>query len=161
MYRVSRKGIVMFEARDGLLVRLSMRLGITAAYEVSAVMGNEGKYGGVDATGVPNFAYRLTERQLVKTINSYNPTGRHRFRFYYQFNPPAKRPSLARSARQRLAITLIAPTVWLITRLFKRQCNTFGAVILKPAIPDDLWPWLKLTDGRIEFNPDFVRSKRH
>ena len=53
MYRVARRGIILFEGRHSLLVRLSVRADITAAYEVSAVAGNQGRYGGVDAPTSP------------------------------------------------------------------------------------------------------------
>jgi hypothetical protein len=42
-----------------------------------------------------------------------------------------------------------------VTRLFKKQCNTFAMVALKPRVPDDLWPWLALDDGRVRFNRSY------
>jgi hypothetical protein len=42
------------------------------------------------------------------------------------------------------------------TRVFKRQCNTLAMIALKPRIPDDLWPWLKLQNGNVVFNADYA-----
>jgi hypothetical protein len=44
-----------------------------------------------------------------------------------------------------------------LTRVFKKQCNTMAMVALKPRIPHDLWPWLKVEDGGIA-SPESTRT---
>jgi SAM-dependent methyltransferase len=72
MYRVARRCVVAFESRDSILMRVAIRIGLTEAFEVSAISA-DGKSGGVADSGVPNFIYRWTEREVRKTISSYDP----------------------------------------------------------------------------------------
>ena len=72
MYRVARKCAVAFEARDSLLMRAAIRAGLTEEFERSAISADRMR-GGVADTGIPNFVYRWTEREVKKTIASYEP----------------------------------------------------------------------------------------
>ncbi|MCG8607896.1 class I SAM-dependent methyltransferase [bacterium] len=83
MYRVSKKGIVMFEARDSLLMRLAVSLGLPEEYERSAINGD---HGGVRNSSIPNFVYRWTEREIIKTIATYDPIREPDIRFFHGFN---------------------------------------------------------------------------
>ena len=71
MYRVARKVVVAFESRDSLTMRTAVRLGLTLDYETDSLTA-DGK-GGVAETGIPNFVYRWTERDVIKTIASFDP----------------------------------------------------------------------------------------
>ena len=57
MYRVARKCVVVFEARDSMLMRIAIRAGLTEDFERSAISA-DGLRGGVADTGIPNFVYR-------------------------------------------------------------------------------------------------------
>lgn len=70
MYRVSRKQAIAFESRDSFLMRTAVRLGLTLDCEIDAIVGDKG---GVAETGVPNFVYRWTEREVEKVIASFDP----------------------------------------------------------------------------------------
>ncbi len=159
MYRVSRKGILVFDSRDSLLMRLANALNLSPIYELEAVVFNDFQRGGVNNTHVPNHIYRLTEREFKKTIRSYHPIGEHHFRFFYGLNLPYEQADLRKSHWKRLAVRIGEPFVKLFTRIFKRQCNSFAMIALKPRLPDDLWPWLELKDGAITFKRDYARKK--
>jgi hypothetical protein len=153
MYRVARVGVLVFESRDSFTMRLMQRLGITLSYEDAAVFYNDCRYGGVDNSPIPNFVYRWTEREVEKTICSYDPTARHRihYRYWYLF------PQLARLERRaslkHLAVRLAVLPYLAYVTLFPRQRNRFCFFIEKPKLPEALHPWLKMRDdGQIEFN---------
>jgi SAM-dependent methyltransferase len=159
MYRVARRGIVVIESRDNLLTRLASRLGLSSEYEVEAVIDNDFRQGGLDNTDVPNYVYRWTESEFTKTIRSFDPIGRHGFRFFYALNLPYERTELNRNELKARVLGLADPVLGLVTRVFKKQCNSFAMVALKPRIPDDLWPWLALDDGRVHFNRGYASGR--
>ena len=76
MYRVARRGLVMFEPQDTVLTRLGVRLGVGQRYELAAVADNDLRWGGVQNTDVPNFVYRWTEREVRKTLGLVRPDRR-------------------------------------------------------------------------------------
>ena len=80
MYRVARHGVLAFEARDSLLMRMAVRAGRVPVYETCAVRSHNFRYGGVRNTGVPNYIYRWTETEVEKTIASYAPHAPHQRR---------------------------------------------------------------------------------
>ena len=92
LLRVGRKGAIVFEARDSLVVRAGVRLGVVEEYEVTAVAANQGRWGGVRNGPVPNHVYRWTEREVRKTVRSLLPgaPARHPLRLRAA---PADRPA--------------------------------------------------------------------
>src|SRR5438309_2064841 len=60
MYRVAKKGVLVFEPRDTLLVRLGIRFNFGQEYETAAVQGDGLAFGGVRNSGIPNYVYRWT-----------------------------------------------------------------------------------------------------
>lgn len=159
MYRVCRTGILVFDSRDSLLMRLANALNLSPVYELEAVVFNDFERGGVDNTHIPNHIYRMTEREFKKTIRSYDPVGQHRFRFFYGLNLPYAQADLRKSGWKRLAIRVAGPFVKLFTRLFKRPCNSFAMVALRPRLPGELWPWLEFEAGEIRFNRAYAQKK--
>lgn len=149
MYRVAKRGIIVIESRDSLLMRLAVRLGASPEYEVGSVEFHKGKYGGVDNTDIPNYIYRWTEREFEKTVCSFDPTGKHQFIFVHGFNPPGvySNNPLARALKK----TLIALLAFAIPLLAKRQGNGFAMIALRPRVPDDLWSWLRIDSGNVRF----------
>ena len=83
MLRVAKIGIVFIEARDCLLTKLSCKIGLSEEYEFSAVRNNSG---GVDDTGIPNFVYRWTEREVFKLVNSYKPLNKYKIYYDYDYD---------------------------------------------------------------------------
>jgi ubiquinone/menaquinone biosynthesis C-methylase UbiE len=154
MYRVARKGIIAFEARDSLLMRLAHRLNLLSSYELAAVIDNNFTHGGVNNTHIPNYIYRWTERELEKTIRTYDPTGKHIFRFFYSLNITYQEE---KNGLKYYTLRLAEPFVYVATRLFKKQCNSFCMVVLKPHLPDDLWPWLEMSGREVQFRRDYAK----
>jgi hypothetical protein len=85
MYRVSKKGILIIEANDSLIMRIACKLGISEDYEISAIKKNI-NFGGVDNSSIPNYVFRWTEREIFKLFNSYKPEIKHNIIFNYSFH---------------------------------------------------------------------------
>jgi hypothetical protein len=137
MYRVCKKGIIVVESRDNLLMRLATRLGIADEYEVRAVRTNGGHSGGVDNTSVPNYVFRWTERELKKTLRSFDPSGPQAFRFYSTVSIP-----------DRLTNPILRGVAERVAQRFKSRGNTFAMVATRPSA---VWPWLEVRDGDVVF----------
>jgi len=134
LLRVGRKGAIAFEARDSLVVRAGVRLGVVEEYEVTAVAANQGRWGGVRNGPVPNHVYRWTEREVRKTVHSLLPGHQHDIRFAYGLRLPTDRLGRSRLVR---AAEAAAPVV---ERVAPRQGNEFAFVIRKNVRPQ---PWLR------------------
>lgn len=154
MYRVARKGVAIFEARDSFTMRLLERFGLTQSYEHSAVF-EQGTYGGVDNSEIPNYIYRWTEREVEKTIASYAPAYNHRFRYRHG----ATSPSTPLSFFKRLLVAIATPVYRLFSALFPTQRNLFAAFIEKPEKGQSLHPWLKDSSGKVGFNQEWGASQ--
>ena len=105
--------------------------------------------GGVANTSTPNFVYRWTEREVAKTVASFAPHARHRLRFFREFELPDVLADDARRAA-RLALRALRPAVGLVTKVLPGQANLFAFAIEKPRLPQDLQPWMRLREGRLE-----------
>lgn len=158
MYRVARKAVIVFESRDSLMMRLANKLNLSPKYEIEPVFEHRG--GGVDNTEIPNFVYRWTEREFQKTIQSYDPTGSHRFLFFYGLNLPYQTAEMSKNSFRRYLLPVIEPAVKLVSLFAKRQCNSFAMIVMRPKTPDELWPWLKLDDNAaVVFNRPYATAR--
>jgi SAM-dependent methyltransferase len=135
LYRVARRGVLALEARDSALMRLALRLGVVADYELTAVADNDFAAGGLRNTQVPNYVYRWTEREVEKTIASAHPERRHRFVWFRELELPVSVLELSGKARWRLA----AAPLRLVTRVFPRQANLFAFAVFRR----ELQPWMR------------------
>jgi hypothetical protein len=134
LLRIGRRGAIAFEARDSLLVRAGVRLGLVEEYEVTAVAGNGGRWGGVRNGPIPNHVYRWTEREVQKTVRSALPGYEHDVRFAYGVRVPSERLGDRRLVR---AAQALAPIAGLVAR---RQGNEFAFIVHKNVRPQ---PWLR------------------
>ena len=148
----------MFEARDSFLMRLANILKLSPSYELEAVIGHKFKFGGLNNSNIPNFIYRWTEREIKKTISSYNPKVKHSFLFFYSLLLPYQASEMKKTMFKYIILKLSDLPVRFFTLFFKKQCNNFGIVILKPKIPQDLLPWLCLENDCFEFNKDYAKK---
>lgn len=151
MYRVARRALLALEARDSLLMRLAVRLGMVEDYELTAVAASDFRAGGVRNTPVPNYVYRWTEREVEKTIASHAPHVRHRIRFFHELEIPFSVLEMRRGP-VRLVARAALPVLSALTRLAPGQANLFAFAVLKPALPGDLQPWVRL--GPVGPEPD-------
>jgi hypothetical protein len=117
-------------ALDNILMRVAVRLGLTMDYEVSSIVDGRG---GVADTGVPNFIYRWTEREVLKTIVSFDPSRVPNIRFFHDLRFPIARLSGSRWLR------LIEPLSKLVAKVAPKQCNEFAFAISKGG---DQQPWI-------------------
>jgi ubiquinone/menaquinone biosynthesis C-methylase UbiE len=162
MYRVVRRGVVVFEPYDNLLTRLGVRLGIGQEYEYAGVageMGRDGHRGGVANTTIPNFVYRFTEREIIKTVHSYAPYARHDIRFFHRMRIPWHQLRRRRNRGFYLAVRLAQPVLKAVEVFAPGQSNNFAAVILKPDLTRTLHPWLQRSGGAVEINTDWLASR--
>jgi SAM-dependent methyltransferase len=159
MYRVARRGIIVIESRHSLTMRVANLLGLSPEYELEAVVDNDFRYGGLNNTQIPNHIYRWTEEEFIKTIKSYNPLGEHTFRFFYALNLPYGQAEMKKSSVKLRVVQVSEPILRGVTRLFKKQCNSFAMVALKPRLPEDLWPWLTMANGEVVFNRAYARER--
>jgi SAM-dependent methyltransferase len=147
MYRVARRGIVVFEPQETAFTRLGVRLGFGQRYECAAVADNDLRWGGVQNTDVPNFVYRWTEREFRKTLAAHDPTGEPRIRCFYDLRVPDRTAAGLRSPRVR---HLRRVAVWMaraVLHFLPSQANAIAMVADKLDPLADLHPWL-VTDGR-------------
>jgi len=156
MYRVARKGVLAFESRDSMLMRLLEKNGFTQTYEHAAVYFNECKFGGVNNTEIPNFIYRWTEREIEKTIKSYAPFYKHTFIYKYGYDFPCTPQLEKKGYAKKIFLKTIYPIYIVFSKLFTKQQNLFSFFIVKPNI-DTLFPWLKIDTitNKIMFNQEW------
>jgi SAM-dependent methyltransferase len=153
MFRVARKGILCFEARDSLLMKLAVKVGLTSEHELEAALLTGGMIGGYRNGPIPNYVYRWTEREFEKVINSYAPTHVHTFFYYYGFQVPVQRFSMARSALYRTMGVVLLRLGRLAEILIPTQGNQFAFGALKDT---RLQPWLTKD---LQFDASFLSKK--
>jgi SAM-dependent methyltransferase len=162
MYRVASRGVLLFEPYDNLLTRLGVRLGIGQEYEYAGVageLGRDGHRGGVADTTIPNFVYRFTQREIVKTVHSYAPYARHDIRFFHRMRIPWGQLSRRRNRGIYIAVRLAQPVLKLIEFCAPKQSNNFAAVILKPDLSRTLHPWLQRSGDAVEVNSNWLAAR--
>jgi SAM-dependent methyltransferase len=158
MYRVARRGVIVFEPRAGLITRIGQRLGFGQRYELAAVVANDMRFGGVENSEIPNFVYRWSPADVVQTISSFAPHAQHRFLFFHALRLPLGAVAL-RSRARHLLLRLLHPIAGIVGSAFPFLANNICFVVLKPSLPADLHPWLRLTDSGVKLNDQWVRSR--
>lgn len=149
MYRVARRGLVVFEPHETVLTRAGVRLGIGQQYECAAVADNELRWGGVENSDVPNFVYRWSERDVRKTLAAYDPTGRPRVRFFYDLRVPGRAASRLKSRPSRFVARAAVPVARVALRLVPAQSNAIAIVADKLDPGVDAHPWLATDEGEV------------
>jgi len=160
MYRVARKGLLMFEPYDNLLTRLGVLLKFGQEYEHAGMFhSNDCSHGGVRNSSIPNYVYRWTEQEIVKTINSWAPYGKHTFRFFHKTRIPWDQ---LRGRKNRLfyyATLLLCPLLKGVNLVLPKQSNNFAALVLKPEFPRDLHPWLLWEDNTLRLRASWLAER--
>jgi SAM-dependent methyltransferase len=139
MYRVARKRVLAFEARDSIVMRAAIRLGLTTDYELEAV-SVDFKSGGVSNGPIPNYIYRWTERDVRDTIASYDPAHTHRIDFFYDLRIPIQRFTNTGYNLLRLLGLMAEPLSRIFVWLAPKQCNEFAFAICQT---NTLQPWME------------------
>jgi len=158
-YRVARRCVAVLEARDALLSRIAARMGVVDEYEITAVVGNNCKFGGLRNSSVPNYIYRWTEREVTKAVATYAPYTRPHILWFHAFEPPFVVLKVRKTIKALILLYVAYPALWLITRVFKSQCNLLGFAVMKPDLSSDMFPWLELKEGQPTINRDWVKTR--
>lgn len=158
MYRVAKRGIIIFESRDSFIMKIIIYLGLTETHEHIGVYYNSCKYGGVRNTDIPNFVYRWTEREIEKTINSYAPFAPHRFYYSYSNDSPCTPLRRKKGNYKVLLVNLLRPFYFLFSKIFPKQQNLFACYIEKPDLHKNCFEWLKYKEGKLVFNKEWAEN---
>src|SRR5437868_6661499 len=159
MFRVARRGILVFEPRDSVLTRCGVRLNFGQEYETAAVVANACASGGVRNTAIPNYVYRWTEREIEKTIFSFCPWGKPRFVYRYALRIPWGRLRMMNNRIFFWVVKVFQPLLRFFFWCFPKQANGFAFVILKPQLPNDLQRWLEFREGQIRLNQKWMAGQ--
>ncbi|MEA3030243.1 MAG: hypothetical protein QOG13_1568 [Sphingomonadales bacterium] len=151
LLRVSRKGVLVIEARDSLLMRAAVRCGMAPQYEIEAVALHPGEGGGLRNSGVPNFIYRWTEREVRKTVESAHPDSENQFRFYYGLALPEERVTMA-GPMKRAFYRIASLAARALVALVPSQGNQFAFAILKTGRNK---AWIKRDAAGARLDPDY------
>lgn len=158
MLRVARRGILVIEARDSLLMRLATRLGLTRDFELEPALlsGSDSstQIGGHRNSHIPNYVYRWTEREVVKTVYSYLPQYIHAFSFFYGLSLPLERMTMSTNIAKRALVYALSSVGWVLENVAPKQGNQFAFVIGKK---QQLQPWLTESNGKLEVNLNYLR----
>ena len=153
MYRVARKAIIVIEARDSLSMKIAQRLRFTEEFEIEPVSCGST---GVANVPIPNFVYRWTENEVLKTVKSFEPRYVPEVRFFYGLRLPYERFRSTPRPALRLLLRVLGPSAELFATVFPKQGNEFAFVIFKGG---DLQPWLaQQTNGTIALSQEKVAA---
>ena len=158
MYRVASRAILIIEARESLLMRLALRMGLAEQYEVCNVVTEGLQHGGVRNTIIPNYVYRWTEREVEKTIASYAPHVKHQISFFYDLKFPFV-TLVDRHPIFMLTSMALYPFARLTGKLFPKQSNLFAFCVKKPDLGRELLPWLMLEGDEVALNMPWIRKR--
>ncbi len=159
MYRVAGVAAIAIEARDSLLMRLLVAARMVHPYEIQAVYMNDATCGGWNNSCIPNYVYRWTEREVNKTISTFAPHARHEISYLYGTHLPGVL-ELDRAGKLKMLILRgLQPIHLVFSKIFPRQQNLFAFRVKKPALKEDLFPWLVMENGAIRFNGEYARRR--
>lgn len=153
MLRVARKGILCLEARDSLLMKFAVKIGVTSDYELEPAFLSGGSSGGYRNGPIPNYVYRWTEREFEKVVNTYAPAYRHKFFYGYGFQAPVKRFAMHRNRLIRLMGFVVSKLTRAAEIIIPKQGNQFAFGVLKNS---NIQPWL---DSDLRFKENFFSKK--
>jgi len=158
MYRVARRGILGFEPHDSGFTRMGARLGFGQVYEDAAVFANEGRFGGVANTSVPNYVYRFDAKEIASVVQTFNPVAEHERRFWYSTQIPDRLKSLRNGLRYWL-VRLASGALVLLGRCFPFFANHIAFHIRKPDLPGELFPWLRMDEEGVKADQEWLSRK--
>ena len=156
MLRVAKKGVMVVEARDSMVVRIAQRFGLTPDFELEPALLTGGKSGGYRDTPIPNYIYRWKEREVEKTVLSFEPDRVPEIEYVYGWRLPVQRMAMSRSPVKRLAVNLLSIAKPVLETLARKQGNCFGFIIRRSGgVP----AWIKTIDGAHVPDLEFIGRK--
>jgi len=155
MMRVARRAALVFEARDSFLLNIAKHLGYTMDYEIESVSGSlEMKSGGAANSGIPNFIYRWTENEVLKTVRTAEPKYEPSVTFFYNLMLPHERFEKTSRPILRYSLLAMTPVLEAIGKIFPKQSNEFGFLIEKSK---RLHPWLEQCQEQVVLSRAYVK----
>jgi hypothetical protein len=154
MVRVSQKHVFFLEPNDSWALRMLVRLGFSFPYEIGGVVNN-GYSGGMRNGPIPNYIYRWTEREVIKSVSAYHPERQFQVctHSYWDFyvneeellaRKETRVASLATNLGPRRFLALLRlGQAFLNTPFVRSQGNKFFCSISKR----ELQPWIEIRDG--------------
>jgi SAM-dependent methyltransferase len=136
MYRLARKTVLFVENQDSIMMRAATKAGVVTWHELAAVIDGDFKDGGVDGTGVPNFVYRWTRREVRKAVASYDPAYHVPLEIHAEWNLGTGRVASAVLQKKLHLSDENAEKTFLwgqkaFNKVFGRQGNIFAVTIRK------------------------------
>jgi hypothetical protein len=128
MYRVSKIGALIIEGNDSLLMRISAKLKMSEDFEVSS-LDKANKLGGVEESGIPNYIYRWNEREIFKTLSSYEPEIEHKI--YFNYENDLENSGTQNHKNNKKIYSLIKLLLKIFFIFFKKQQNLLSIYIDK------------------------------
>ena len=92
---------------------------------------------------MPNWVYRFTASEIRQTINCAAPFGPHRYYFHYRTRIPWGQLRARRSKVPLVMAMVAAPVLRLLDVMGPVASNNIAAVIGKPDLPGEKFPWLE------------------
>lgn len=158
MIRVARKGILGFEPHRSWFTALGVRLGFGQRYELAAVNPTEGERGGVADSGLPNYVARFCRADVEEIARTSEPIGAPRIRCWYRTRMP-RRLTFVKNPALRVAARLSGGVLTRLGRTVPTFANNVAFYVAKPRIPEDLFPWLRVEDGRVVVDRSYLRGQ--
>lgn len=158
MNRVARRCVILFEPADSLATRIGQKLGVGQTYEFAAVADNGLRCAGWRNTPVPNWVYRFTASEIRQTICCANPFGPYRFHFHYCTRIPWTQLKMRRNKAPLLMVAVAAPFLQVLDAIGPVFSNNLAAVIHKPDLPGEAFPWLEHQGDRFVACRDWFRK---
>ena len=128
LYRVSNKGTLIIEGNDSYLMKLATYFNFSETYENSSI-DNVYKKGGLLESGSPNYIYRWNEREIIKLLESYEPSVIKKVFFEYSYDFFNK--SLNNFGINKLVKLIIKILAHLFLLIFPKQGNLLSIFIDK------------------------------
>ena len=154
MYRVARRLVVVIEARDSALMKLMVCAGFALEYETPCGPATNFTAGGVRNSPIPNYVYRWTERDVEKTIRTFEPERQPRIEYFYGVELHADYVASFSPLRGKM-LRMAQPLARMMELVAPRQGNCFAFAIHKPPIGESLQPWLTLDGEQVVPNRDW------
>ena len=126
MYRVAKKGVLIIESNDSLTMQIACKLKFAEEFEISSIDLKNNSGGLLDA-GIPNYVYRWTEREIIKTIKSYDPSNITYVKFNYAND-------LTSFKSNKIHIKILKFFAKIYFFIFKKQQNCLSIFIDKTKI---------------------------
>lgn len=137
-----------------------MRLGVGQQYELAAVADNDLRWGGSRNSAVPNYVYRWTEREMVKTLAAYDPARPPSVRASYDLRVPGEATARLRRGPRAWAGWVATPVARAVLRVWPAQANAVAFTIDRGAPGARLHPWLAAGADGVAPDPSWFGTPR-